>query len=308
MISKKFILGGGISSLIFAYYNRDYTIISPDIGGQLNMNFSPPKIIHANKYTEKLLVDLGLSCDLDKATMRYVKDRKILERLTNEDRLNFINKKMCEFDKPYNAMRFDDTKLSVEENYINHYKTPMNDLMLKLKESVFDYTEHMKRKVILINTTNKTITLDNYETIPYSHIVSTMPANDFCHIAWDYAKEKPLRYIPVTYIYADSLIDYIADPDSADWWYICDRNVPFNRISKINGNYVYECTGLMTRDVVEHIIGPQHIVGYSIQRVGVIFTNEMKDTESIMFLGRLAQYHHSVKIQDVIEKSIRGVI
>lgn len=33
--NTKFIIGGGISGLIYGFYNKDYQIISPDVGGKL---------------------------------------------------------------------------------------------------------------------------------------------------------------------------------------------------------------------------------------------------------------------------------
>ena len=37
-MSEKYILGAGISGLICKYFNPEYKIISPDIGGQLTKN------------------------------------------------------------------------------------------------------------------------------------------------------------------------------------------------------------------------------------------------------------------------------
>ena len=37
--SQKFIIGGGIAGLIYGFYNRDYQVISPDIGGKLKTNY-----------------------------------------------------------------------------------------------------------------------------------------------------------------------------------------------------------------------------------------------------------------------------
>ncbi|RPI82239.1 MAG: hypothetical protein EHM34_07260 [Nitrosopumilales archaeon] len=298
---KKYILGGGISALVYQFYNRDYTIISPEIGGQLKMQFQPPKILHKNKFTEKLLTDLNLPLDSSTIKMRYLKDKKLLDSISVQDKQSFINKKMSEYDTKFSNVIFSDTKLSVEENYIDYFTVPMTKVLEKLTEESSDI---INAKVILHNSNNKMLGLHDYSTLQYSHIVSTIPANDYQHITYT-GEKKNLKYLPVTYVYADCLLNGI-DMSNCDWVYICDRDIPFNRISKLGDYFVYECTGVIEQDKCENYFGEETCVDTTIQRLGVIFTNEFVDTESVTFLGRLAQYKHDVKLQDVINKSIRG--
>ena len=59
--NTKFVIGGGISGLIFAYYNRDYQIISPDIGGKLRNDYLTSTILlHDTPETKRLISDLKL--------------------------------------------------------------------------------------------------------------------------------------------------------------------------------------------------------------------------------------------------------
>ena len=57
-MDTKFILGAGISGLIYAFYNRDYRIISTDLGGKLNKEFlTCTVLLHKTTETQKLLED-----------------------------------------------------------------------------------------------------------------------------------------------------------------------------------------------------------------------------------------------------------
>ena len=46
---KNYIIGGGISGLIASMYNKDFRIISRDIGGQFSEKFLGPRILEVNQ-------------------------------------------------------------------------------------------------------------------------------------------------------------------------------------------------------------------------------------------------------------------
>ncbi|MEK6881099.1 MAG: FAD/NAD(P)-binding protein, partial [Nanoarchaeota archaeon] len=57
----KIVLGGGIAGLIFAFYNKNFTVISPDVGGQMGNGFSlGPRYLHDIPESRKFLNDLNI--------------------------------------------------------------------------------------------------------------------------------------------------------------------------------------------------------------------------------------------------------
>ena len=58
-MNTKYVLGAGISGLTYAYYNRDYRIISTDLGGKLNREYLVPD----HKSFDMLKVSLCLGRD-----------------------------------------------------------------------------------------------------------------------------------------------------------------------------------------------------------------------------------------------------
>ena len=63
-MSNQFIIGGGISGLIFAHYNPEFKIISPVIDGQFN---TTAPWLHLTEETLSLVTDLGLPFSYKKA-------------------------------------------------------------------------------------------------------------------------------------------------------------------------------------------------------------------------------------------------
>jgi hypothetical protein len=302
MHNTKYILGGGLAGLVFAFYNRDYDLISPDLGGQLNMSFGPPKVVHANEYTDALLNNLGLKHEEKSIEIRYVIDGNVCNTINNDIRRAFINKKMSEFTMPIRNSNVLDYTLSVDSSSLAYYDVSMKDIIAALKSKIDNKVKIIDKKVILIGMNSRTLVLNDYTNLKFTHIVSTIPANDFIHVTYDESYKKVLNYLPVTYVYSKTLMEGFEPDPEADWYYMCDRNVPFSRISKSGKNWVYEVTGIMTKEMAESILNKVNIVDYSIQRIGVIETNPMQDTNEVKFIGRLAEYKHHIKLQDIVRK------
>ena len=67
----KYVLGGGIAGLIWAYYNDEYFVVSPEIGGQMKSEFNlGPRYLHDNDISRKFLSDLGMTVDNRKSKIR----------------------------------------------------------------------------------------------------------------------------------------------------------------------------------------------------------------------------------------------
>ena len=93
-MSKKYIIGAGISGLIFAYYNPDYTVISPDIGGQLSHGIYNLTWVHDTPETRKLHKDLEFEFTPTKTLMGYYYNGEVSDFCPSEINSRIIQKKM----------------------------------------------------------------------------------------------------------------------------------------------------------------------------------------------------------------------
>ena len=80
--NTKFIIGGGISGLIYGFYNQDFQIISPDIGGKLKNSYLTSTILlHDTPETKRLLEDLQLDPEPKAQVIRYFYQGKVQENI-----------------------------------------------------------------------------------------------------------------------------------------------------------------------------------------------------------------------------------
>lgn len=298
MENKKFVLGGGISGLIFAYYNREYKVISPDLGGRLNKDFFKNIIyLHDSRESEKFLNDLNVLFTRRTQMIKYVKDNVVVDRLSKEDKISLIRKKLE--DKEYNPK---DLNLSTSDYYIPILEFNYGDLIKKISDCI----NFIQGKVIRI-TDGRIITEDTF--YEYDSVVSTLPANIFWNLYS--SEEKPeTKSKPVTFVLTDKAPDVCKDK-VYDMVYFADDNQKYVRISKKpnsgkNCHILYEFTGEVSKEeCVKHLPLHSEILEYYVDNQGIIFTNKNNlPPKNVLFIGRFATWNHSDKQQDVIKESL----
>src|SRR3972149_2445932 len=68
----KYILGGGIAGLIYAFYNKDYEVISTEFGGQMASYFKlGSRYLHRTDQAINFLKDLNLPVEEIRITTGY---------------------------------------------------------------------------------------------------------------------------------------------------------------------------------------------------------------------------------------------
>src|SRR3990167_7985279 len=99
-MTKKYIIGGGISGLVFQFYHPEYTIITPDIGGLFKS--AHIAIIHDTSETRHFLKNLGYE-NIEKLAKKsyigYYNKGWISDVLSPILNLLIIQKKMSEWNK-----------------------------------------------------------------------------------------------------------------------------------------------------------------------------------------------------------------
>ena len=110
MSNKKYILGGGITGLIWAYYNKDFFIITPEIGGQMNNYFSVgPRYLHNTNNAKKFLKGLNLPIKEILIRVGYWQNGRFIEPDSEFRKKYFMNSRGIE-----NLDGYDETVMNTD--------------------------------------------------------------------------------------------------------------------------------------------------------------------------------------------------
>lgn len=300
------IIGFGISGLLWKYYYPKSKVYYAKAGGTSKILAFAPRLLHATKETKRFIEEIGLDAPLTKCPMGYFYDGSMHRKLNSEHRKKMVVKKMNLNGKQQRFFLPKDLNLSTMKNYIPVFDTNIGDLFSHAikKMPKGSMKNVIEKKVILINTQDRELVLDGYVEDRFDRLVSTIPAPDFEYLAFDFKFPEKLEYLPVTYMLSDHLLKEFDDGESR-LMYIIDEKFPFTRVSRSereDGKFVYEMTGIVTKGELLKLFDAKNILDINYQRIGVIKTADVKDTKSLIFLGRHAQWHHAIKVQDVLKK------
>jgi hypothetical protein len=299
--TRKFIIGGGLSGLIWSFYNPEYTIISPDIGGQLTHGVYNLTWVHDTPETKKLLNDLNLNIKEKITRIGYYYGKKVNDVCDIKNNEKIIKKKMSDWNNQNDKFEVKDNILSVPENFINTLDTDFSIVIKKLSE---------KANVIndfIVKITDDEIIGQN-GSYKYEKLVSTIPSKMFWAMfnneSFPKISSPDLKAMPVTFVVTNEKPKWY--DDKYEMIYIAE-DFYFTRVSKRGDNeYTFEFTGIMPEDIFERYYGIK-IKKYFINKFGRIHSITNKPPkENIIFLGRFAEWIHSSKIQHVIKKAIEN--
>jgi len=291
-VKNQYILGCGLSALIYKFYNPEYKIIGEQIGGMLKNDFMKNTILlHDTFENQQLLKDLGMEIKKKTHLIKYVKNNTIQNKITLIDKIAFIRKKLDD-----DNIQVNDVTLSTEDYFIPILDVDFTELLDKLKKDV----DIIQENIIRISDTEIITETGRYD---YDEIVSTLPANIF----WDiyYKKQNiQLKSLPITIILTDE-VPSVLNAEQFDLAYFCDTRFKYTRINKRGDNYLYEFSGELSEDEVKSHIPKQSIIKeYFVNKTGIIFTDKNNvPPPNIKFLGRFAIWDHSYKIQDAVKAS-----
>lgn len=292
-MNGKYIIGSGISGLIFKYYNPDYEIIGEQFMGRLaSPFFSNILYFHNDYWNVKLLNDLKVPFKIKNIVIKYYLNGSIKTYLTDEERLEIISRK-ANLEKE----KITDIKLSVDDNFISYLEFDTKLLMKKLKPKTLITEKVLKISDKLIYTNNTA-----YE---YSHLISTVPASVF----WTLYEDKSFKRCDIK-SYGTFFRVYKTCPnvfkEDYDFLYVNEAKLPeLTRISKRDSHYLFE---FKTKDVVDNEFYKQHFINAPeheyYQNDAIIHTNLNNiPPPNVDFLGRFAVHEHSYKQQNAIRFS-----
>lgn len=314
-MTGKYIIGGGISGLVFQYYHPEYKIITPDIGGLFSSAYIA--IIHDTPETRHFLTDLGYE-NVDqlsrKSYIGYYHRGWIRETLSPELNLLIIQKKMTEWNRPLNLeFRPDSLDLSTTKS-VNYFKTINVDPkgVVERLSSLLDRKDVIQGKVILLDDEFITYQAkdDSVHTLRYESLVSTVPAPVFWKLYHGSSVgETETRHFPstpITNILTDNRPSLFHDKFDSVYY---DDSVPYSRITHLQDKYCYEFTGVITQQDFNRLVGnvgEVQLLSVQFGRISNVPENEPPN-QKIMFLGRFAQWKYGLTLEHILKRTLETI-
>lgn len=304
-MSNKYIIGAGITGLVWKYYHPEFQVISPDTGGMYAK--SHLVWLHHTYETEKLLNDLGFPIKTKKSRIGYFNNGWIEDSLSTDMNLKMIQKKMTPWDQPIDRSfvpKTNDLSLSsgslMGTNYMNTLDVDLEAVINKLNEKadvMNGFVTHMDNNRILIKENPKD---DGGVYKEYDKLVTTIAAPLFWK-AWGQPKE--FKCLPITNVIVKNRPLVFDDRYEMIYY---DDSVPFSRASFLQGHYALEFTGPLTKDQFAKMYPDLEIVNVFTVPQGRIFENteNLPPTDKIIFSGRFSQWKYGITSEHVISQAI----
>lgn len=303
-MADRYVLGCGLSGLIFAFYNRDFVVISPDIGGKLKHDFmSSTILLHDAPETQDLLRDLGFRLEPEAHIVRYYQQGRFLDspstgvyelvarkKLTKWDKLPVLNTEVFPaLDRP-----------PTTEPYLPVFKVSSSDLVKALGKNI----HWMQDSVLRI--TDKELVTEKRKRLPYAELVSSITAPLFWKLFGQAQRAEAFQYLPATFINSEISPFGNNNEDTWDLVYFVDLEIPYTRVNRNprTGEYLYEFSGLITEAQLANVC-PNIVVKDRLETpVGIIVTDLNNiPPPGVRFVGRFATWDHRLRIPDVIRES-----
>lgn len=295
----KYIIGGGLSGLITAYYNPEYTVIAPDMGGFIDSKFGRALVVlHATDGMRRLFDELDVKSFEKRIKLGYydVNDRHVKQSFETDGAertfaRNYIGHKLPHRFQPGKDLELSAPGDSWEALFVD--SSIVSALANNVNRRMFGHVTKIEDGRIYVQPE-----ADEAEWYSYDELISTVPAPLFEKIA-DVSFD--LDYHQTTY--AELPRERIPDRYLTEPWnllYTVDPTVEYHRVARnmLSSRYYVECLG----DV--DVAGA---IDQRANRYGVIDDTEISPPyENMTFLGRYAEWEHERRIDHVLEIAKEG--
>jgi hypothetical protein len=296
----KVILGGGIAGLIFAYYNKDYLLLTDHVGGQMSSYFDlGPRYLHKTSKVVEFLNRLKMPIIDRKIKVGYLSDNGF-EEPTELFRELYFKKSRCVND----LKGFDPTVLNTNLREFDVLDVDFKDLVGKLfnKLDLRIYTT----KVVSIDIDKCLVTTSNTQTFRYEHLVSTIPLNIFCKIS-NLSVPVSLESFDMTYCL---LKNTFFEMGQFDFIYDIRTTTCFHRMTKCKQGIVCDLheSRLKELNSISDVFFslPKKYSIQTIKNSQIISLEkdfELKNNRTIKFFGRYGTWNRRFKTETVIEEA-----
>lgn len=307
MKTDKYVIGGGISGLIWNFYNPEYTIITPEVGGVYGKTHMV--WLHDTAETRQFLKDLGFdqsNWSTKRSYIGYYHNGWVRDYIDGDMNTLLIQKKMSEWNKPIDkSFKPDSAKLSMGDYESTNYMNTLDVDLTKVIERLNEFATIERGFVTRIGKTSFDIKLsfdDEFaKEIPYSKLVSTIAAPFF----WKgYGEDKEFGHMPITNIITTVRPEHFDDRYEMIYY---DDSVPYSRASFIDGKYALEFSGVITEDEFKTLFPNLPIDEYFVVKQGRIFKKgeNKPPQDNILFLGRFAEWEHGLTTEHIVQKTLQ---
>lgn len=279
-----------MAGLIFAFYNPEYRIISPDIGGQFKSKFSlGPRFLHATFLTEKFLKDLGMSAEVKEVKVGYFNDGYIKPN-------DKFRKKYFEKSRGKSGI-FDDTSMNNNKSRFLAYDVDFRKIIGLLNAKLKDRV--VKDRIAEINFSEQKLVGDK-KVYDYDKLVSTIPKNIFCRLA---GTERNLQSKDITYVLINKNFFNMRD---YDFVYVADEYKIYHRLTMTADGIVADVLGARTKAELENEFRGV-LIDFKILRGAQLMPASFEiHYPNVEFVGRYGRWDRNWKIETVIEHAIKN--
>ena len=297
-MKKKVILGGGVAGLIYAFYNKEYFVISPEFGGQMINQFPlGPRFLHMNEFSEKLLRGLEMPIeDIEVKTGYMLDSGVILDQIPHEQfKEDYFMKSRGKKD----LAGYDKTVMSEGKNRFVALKVDFNEMIGLLCHKLNGRL--ITGKVERIDTRARTLIVDD-KIIEYESLVNTIPLNVFGRLVTPGTFPSPdnFKSEAVTYI--------LLQPELAsnfDYVYVADPRKVFHRLTFDPKGTIAEWFGVHDAKECQKVFGERYVDSKVLYGAQIIpYLGEIK-LEGVKFIGRYGTWKREWKTEKVIEEAIK---
>lgn len=295
---EKYILGGGLSGLVAAYYNSEYKLLAPEFGGFVDSEYGRAFVVlHATDGMRELFDELGVPCFEKRIQIGYYDSvwDGVQESVYGEEETfarRYVEEKLPERFQPGKDLELSAPGDSWEALFVD------SSIVGKLVEEV-DKTERCEVAEISDGEMSLVKPTGDEITVVYERLVSTIPAPIFRRLS---DADWSLDYVPTTY--AKLPRGVVPDRYLTKPWnilYTVDKGVEYHRVVKnmLSSRYFVECL----ENVDVYGAYDQITNGF-----GVISDEELEAPyPGITFLGRYAEWRHERRIDHVVEIAREGL-
>ena len=310
-VGWKYILGGGIAGLIYAFYNKDYKVISDTFGGQMVTDMGP-RYIEANDITRGFLADVGIEIESLPA-------KEIRVGYYDNDVKEVVNQPPEHFRNAY--WRITRGNIPIENSCMNSNKKSMIVFDIDasiVMDKLIEYFSLSKRiiveEVCKVNLRRKMIETIGGGEFKFSKMISTLPLpilhKMICPAELREFKSTVFYYAPTTFLFVrPNEFLYNMFSEGSDFVYVINHKF-MHRVTKIsNSLYCLEMTVDEFTNFSRCNLNEFVPVGKSVLKVGQILSAEYTvfsktlDKYNIELFGRYAEWNHGIRTTQLIEKA-----
>ena len=296
-----YIIGGGIAGLIWAFYNQQYKIIAPDIGGQMKTKFDlGPRYLHKTPQSKKLLQELDMPIKIIKIKVGYY-----CCGMLASDTIAFPAFRELYYQKSRNTKDlkgFDKSTMTGNKNEFEAYEVDFNQLIANLYAAIGP-ERIIRGKVISINTDRQYLVYANGNKAgrkttkkKYNKIIWTAPLKFFMLMMYGQEEADAIITQDITYTLLNRSPFHFGK--HFNYVYVVDPKHDFHRITKTRQGYVVDVCGTKP-------IQSKYAIDYVTLR-GAQLCSKIPPPRiaRIKFVGRYARNNHKIKTEDIIKQAM----